>query len=330
MTNEAERHKVGIGAGFRLGLSSRAQVLAPVMLGFGLLAAVLSQPAPADQARPNPLSRSEPADTPEQVSDEIAYPKNAPLVFASIALPDPFVAPSLQTPPRTETIAETTSPLNAPAIRPLRPTIEPPSVEAPSRDDLRSPSVNQPEISRPEQPTVTPLHRTIRPGRMDTRRERLLQKLEAGEAGALTLNWPARRADRERLRAYLRRCAGWEVLVSDGTVLWGADEDAGTAWALTAAHSGYMRVLDGGAARGTAEDVARIRQRHGVTGGQPVAVVLRHLDARLIGGLIALVGAEAIETEPVSGFYAIKDGRVLLTDIKIGGSTVAGDIELEG
>ena len=190
----------------------------------------------------------------------------------------------------------------------------------------RAPAIKAPTISTPG---LAPIARVVRPTRRDARDGAvLLEAMARGEAPGIRIDWPSYRADRDILRAYLERCAGWRVLLSTGDALWSLDEEPGTQWAPPLTTSGYMRQVTGTEETVASELIDRIRQRHDLTGGQTVAVVARAFDARLIGGLANLFGADTVTRNSVSGRYEIDGASVRVSGFRIGDRAVPGVVDL--
>jgi hypothetical protein len=190
----------------------------------------------------------------------------------------------------------------------------------------KAPRITAPAITTPG---ITPMARVVRPTRRDARDgAALLDAMARGEAPGIRIAWPDYRAERDRLRGYLERCAGWRVLLSTGAQLWSLEEEPGTPWTPRSTTSGYMRLVGGTEATVAAELIDRIRQRHDLTGGQTVAVATRSFDARLIGGLANLLGEEAVKEAQVSGRYVIEGSSVHVSGLRVGGRPAPGAVDL--
>jgi len=316
-----------------------APCLAPLALALLLAAsAVWAMPpgldaeasSPADSPRPRPAAG-------EPIEGAVAG-----LILVDLALPSPVSDRSAPPDLRTAQAGPT---IDAPRIQ--SPSAKPPSVAPPT---VASPGIDHPDASAPPQKTPGERHRTerpaapgvqapevdrpartVRPGLFDLRAARaLLAEAERGETAPIRFDWPGRHTDRTTLRAHLTECAGWTVLLSTGTALWGPSDPPGTAWTRPPEVSALMRVLDGPIGREEAvrDEIDRVRRRHGLTGGVPVAVVARAFDARLIGGLIRLAGKNVVGRVPVAAIFRLADGKILAGDVEVGGQPIAGAIDL--
>lgn len=179
-------------------------------------------------------------------------------------------------------------------------------------------------------PAAAPV-RVVRPTVADIERGRAaLDRIAKGDGPTIEFGWPDDPAARRRLLRYLVRCAGWRpLLLADGR-LWRAEDPAGRPWTPTPEDppSGLLRDLDGPAADSAA--AAAIRARHRLSGGRPVATVARRWDARLLGGLGRLLGADwaAAKGGGIRARYVIDGARLSMADIRVDGRLVPGRVDL--
>lgn len=295
---------------------------APLAMAAAILGAVVAQngattPTETKPADAEPMSHvARPASPPGE--------SVAALHLVSILLP----APPGATGPEPEPVSEIARPKPV-APSPVRPVAPKEDAAKGSRTRVtppRAPAVTVPTIATP---ALAPMARVVRPTRRDLREGAvLLEAMARGEASGIRIDWPAYRADREILRDYLGRCAERRVLLSTGDSLWSLDEEPGTQWTPPESTSGYIRLVTGTEATVASDLIDRIRQRHDLTGGQTVAVVARTFDARLMGGLANLFGADAITENQVSGRYVIDGTSVHVTGFRLAGRAVPGVVDL--
>jgi hypothetical protein len=293
---------------------------APLAMAATILVAAVSQnraPAPTVADAPSHIARPEPA-APSGPSVDLLH-------LVSITLPP---LPADTGGDAVEPVSEISRPKpNTPELtKPAAPKQGEATRSSTKVTPPRAPAIKAPTISTPG---LVPVARVVRPTRRDARDGAvLLEAMARGEAPGIRIDWPAYRADRDTLRAYLTRCAGWRVLLSTGEALWSLEEEPGTNWTPPQATSGYMRQVTGTEETVASELIGRIRQRHDLTGGQTVAVVARAFDARLIGGLANLFGAETVTKNQVSGRYVIDGSSVRVSGFRIGDWAVPGVIDL--
>jgi hypothetical protein len=330
------------------------QVLVPIMTGVAVLTAVLRVEAASGDAvpiRPEPIANPEraaplasPTAVPESPEPLPVAEMSAPgaLVFLDLTLPPPPPSSSASSQarppdqPKPERVADFAKPTKPEVARPQR--IDPQSIkpispvspdEEPKTKSLMSPKT--PETSTPSltMPTVKRIERVVRPSRRDTEiGGEILTVMERGEGPGIRIGWPARKAGRDKVRALLERCADRRLLLSAAGALWSIDGEPSESWTPPREVSGYMRILDGTEEAVARDLIDRIRQRHNIAGGQTVAVVSRAFDARLLGGLAALVGRETLERKSVGGRYRVEGDRLKIVDISVEGTTVPGAVEV--
>lgn len=293
---------------------------APLAMAAAILVAAVSQsgvPAPTVADDPAHLARPEPAVT--------VAPSIELLHLVSIPLPaPPAAAGGLAVQPVSDISRPKANTPNL--VKPIAPKEGEAARSSTKVTPPRAPAIEAPTVTTPG---LAPMARVVRPTRRDARQGAvLLEAMARGEAPGIRIDWPAYRADRDVLREYLTRCAGWRVLLSTGDELWSLDEDPGTRWTPPPATSGYMRQITGTEETVASELIDRIRQRHDLTGGQTVAVVARAFDARLIGGLANLFGAETVTKNQVSGRYGVDGTSVHVSGFRIGDRAVPGVVDL--
>lgn len=298
------------------------ELSAPLAMAAAILGSVASQssaakPMGAMPADAEPLAHvARPVPAPDALSAGL-YP-------VSIILPTP--PPAAEQEPEPVSDIARPKPLAPNLVRPIAPKEDAAKGSRTKVIPPRAPAVTVPTIAPPG---LAPMARVVRPTRRDARDGAvLLEAMARGEAPGIRIDWPAYRADREILRSYRERCADRRVLLSTGDSLWSLDEEPGIQWTPRESTSGYMRRVTGTEATVAADLIDRIRQRHDLTGGQTVAVVARSFDARLIGGLINLFGAEAITENQVSGRYVIDGTSVHVTGFRLADRAVPGVVDL--
>lgn len=301
------------------------QMLVPIATGIAVLMAVLQvEAAPGDAVMPEP---SAPVAEPQIAPSEVSAPRA--LVFLDLALPPPPVQSPPESQerardlPKPEPVADFAKPTKPKPINPISPD------ETPKTQSLIPPKVPVTSTPSLSKPTLKRIERVVRPSRRDTEiGGEILEVMERGEGPGIRIAWPPRKAGRDRVRALLERCAERTLLLSAAGALWSIDDDPSESWTPPRGVSGYMRILDGTEEAVARDLIDRIRQRHNIAGGQTVAVVSRAFDARLLGGLAALVGREALERQSVGGRYRVEGDRLQIVDISVEGAPVSGTVEV--
>lgn len=254
------------------------------------------------------------ATLPDDRSSEVAVTLAAIRLPPPPAVPGPKDAVSETSKPERSKSGESGHAPSPPAPSPPAPTTVPAPAPAPLDGTAETPIAGDPDHA--DRPPVTDSSpRDLAAG------EAALQAIEAGEGPGLVLTWPTDAGSRRRIAAYLARCAGLTVALLAEGQLWRLQDPAGQAWRPDPlAVSTIVRRADG-IAPGLAN---RLRSRHGIEGGSPVAVVARRYDARLLGGLARLA--------PLGGriraAYAARDGVLLVTAVRIDDAAIDGTLRL--
>jgi len=198
-----------------------------------------------------------------------------------------------------------------PAARPV------PSVRvAEPQPEVRQENAEEPEERAPVRPIDKDI---VAEGRV------LLHLIAEGKGPSIEIAWPDSAPERADLYRRLTRCHGLEtVLVGDGGALYADDGANGKAWQFNRdAFSPFMRLVSGPLAPAEQDLVRAIRGRHGVTGA--VARILpRIVDAGIVGSLFQLSGKGVGEQVSISARYGFDRAGVLVDDIAVDGTPVAG------
>ncbi len=301
-----QRLGVGVPLALALALAVAALVPPPVRPPPARLS---PSPPPISTATTTPMTEIDGLATlPDDRSSEVA------VTLAAIRLPPPPAVPGPK-----DAVSETSKPERSRSGEPGHAPSPPvPSAPAPAPAPLdgtaETPIASDPDPA--DRPPVTDSSpRDLAAG------EAALQAIEAGRGPGLVLTWPTDAESRRRIAAYLARCAGLTVALLAEGQLWRLQDPAGQAWRPDPlAVSTIVRRADG-IAPGLAN---RLRGRHGIEGGSPVAVVARRYDARLLGGLgrLAPLGGR------IRAAYAVRDGALLVTAVRIDDAAIDGTLRL--
>lgn len=260
------------------------------------VATVQLPPPPAP--KPPPLPR-------ETVAPKATVTPLKPVTEAKpTPAPRPFLKPTV--PPK---------PLSAPKLK-LKPKIEPKPLA--ERNEAPPPQRAEPQTVEPDAVAVTE-------GRA------LLRLLEHGSGPLIEIAWPESRAAQAQLYGHFGNCFGLRVAVlADEDRLFVAVGPAGAPWRLNLdAYSGFMRQHGASATPAEARELHRIRERHRLPPhSAAVRIFPRHVDALLLGGLQAVIGADYAKHQTIRARYALRGGRVFVESLQADGRRVAGRIDL--
>ena len=287
-----------------------------VVLWLGLAASLLvvlevEPPVTAEVALPEPEA---PRKTEAAVPERVLLPP-PPRLLAE-APPPEISAPDPPEPAPAPTVVKALKPEPRPAPATSKPvaTVTP----LPSAPEIvRAPA--PPEV--PE-PTPEPTPETITVAAQEAREGRtLLRLLEHGSGPEIELAWPETPAGRARLFRHLRACLGMELAVMDsaGTLY----RDASPWTPNLDRYSGFLRRPSG---RLAPEEQGLVRLVR--AGGQVVRLFPRQVDALLLGGLHALIGADYGRLAVIRGRYRLDGAKVLIDRVAGDGRLYPGQIDL--
>lgn len=158
----------------------------------------------------------------------------------------------------------------------------------------------------------------------------LLRLLEHGQGPTIEIAWPRRAAARRALYRQLTHCFGVKaaVLVEDSR-LYEAAGEAGESWSIDMDRfSGFIRSPQGEAIAEETRVFASIADHHGVVDWRPVRVFPRSVDAALLGGLGAVLGAQYKSAKQIRAAYRWDRTRLVLDDFTVDGRPLAGSVTL--
>lgn len=261
------------------------------------LAAVQLPPPPAPKAPPVPPTPPTPSKQPIKPLKPVAKAEAKP------APPQrPFLKPAIASKPKS-------SPKLEPKFAPK------PSVERNAK----------PPVQKDEPQTVKPDAVAVTEGRA------LLRLLEHGSGPLIEIAWPESRAAQAQLYGHFGDCYGLRVAVLAGeNRLFVAVGPPGAPWRLNLdAYSGFMRQHGASAAPAEAQELHRIRERHRLPlHSAAVRIFPRHVDALLLGGLQAIIGADYAKRQTIRARYVLRNSRVFVENVRADGRRVAGRIDL--
>jgi len=177
----------------------------------------------------------------------------------------------------------------------------------------------------PKEITIEVTHAQTATGRA------LLRVLEHGKGPQVEIAWPQTAQARDRLFDRLHRCFGMENAVMDGQGnLYRAVEPRGVRWEINLdRYSGFLRQAAGRLPSVEQRIHRKITAHHGA--GRAAALVRifpRRVDASLLGGLRAVLGANYQSASSIQARYDLQDGAVVVRDIRLNGQRVDGVIAL--
>ena len=158
-----------------------------------------------------------------------------------------------------------------------------------------------------------------------------LRLIEHGQGPDIQMIWPSDTSQREQVWARLTQCMGMSIArLSPSGKLYRLEDAAGQSWNIeTDIWSGFVRQADRPATRDEAELWQAINGRHGLSRPiQSVRLFPRHKDSVFLGGLSRHIGQPLSQVSRVSAAYTARQNGVLLTDIRINGADIPGDVWL--
>jgi hypothetical protein len=158
----------------------------------------------------------------------------------------------------------------------------------------------------------------------------LLRLLEHGQGPTIEIAWPRRADARRALYRQLTQCYGVTLVVLvDGDKLYTASGNSGETWAInTDRFSGFIRSPQGEAIAEESRVFASIADHHGLSGWRPARVFPRHVDAALLGGLGAVLGAKYRTAKQIRAAYRWDRTGLILSDFSIDGRPLNGAVTL--
>ena len=302
------------------------------------LAALLMAPEPAVPKAKDPPPLPQPAAEPEITAEtprlrQVSLPPPPPLAEEVAALPK-------ETPTPAPTVTEPEAPIEAPKVQPrqvsaLLPAPRPAPVPEPDPLPVTPLKTSAP-LPRPKEPpkeeriteraiAAAPIETAskLEVGPPEIKNGRtLLRLLEHGAGPEIELAWPRERADRAKLYDMLNRCFGMRLALMDsqGRLLGGDGE----AWTPNLDRfSAFIRHPSG---RLTAAE-QRQMSRAG-PGLKLVRLFPRSFDARLLGGLNGLIGADYGGLGQIQARYRLSGRTLLVERIEGDGRRYPGEIAI--
>lgn len=253
-------------------------------------------PAPKPQAQPTP----EPTPEPKMVEPVKPAPAQTPEVQA--------VAPKVEA-----------------VVKPITPQKTPPPQPAPT--PTSTPLKPQPIKEKPME---------VRPAQEVTVAQTkggraLLRVLEHGKGPLIEIAWPKDARAREALHQTFKTCFGMENAVMDAKGdLYRTSEARGQRWEINLdRYSGFLREASGRLPRTEQGITKAVTRHHGGLGVEGlVRIFPRKVDASLLGGLQAMVGAQYMQARSIQARYVQVNGQVLVRDILVDGVAREGAIAL--
>lgn len=245
-------------------------------------------------------------------------PPPPPMPLPALAPVLPPAAPKSQksqkpVPPKITTPVKTISAMKPPAQIPK-------TVKTPTKEP-------SPEISKPEKASVkieTIKEDAVSEGRV------LLKLLETGKGPDVEIAWPARSDQRQKLFDAFQTCLGLQtgLMMSSGSI-YVAGGARGQPMVINRDRTSlFLRQSAGVLPKDEARQHAAIRSYHGVSGGAPVRLFKRVIDAALLGGLFRLVSADVTDNIQVRGQYGLKTDAITIENISVNGAKRQGQVEI--
>lgn len=236
----------------------------------------------------------------------------------STAMPPP---PELSISPRTITPLREATKAKRPHPKPQ--PVKPLKVTPIERTPFAEPRAKPAPESAPQQPIINAAQRRKTGGA-------LLRLLEHGKGPAVEIAWPVEAADRRQLFRTLTQCYGMRLAVLMGkSRLYNETSEPGNSWTIDRdRYSGFIRSPQGEPVAEEEHRFAAIARRHGLTAWRPVRVFPRAVDAALLGGLSALLGARYRSTRQIRALYELRRAGLHLTGFQVDGRNIAGAISL--
>lgn len=159
----------------------------------------------------------------------------------------------------------------------------------------------------------------------------LLRILEHGSGPMVEIAWPVSVIQHLALYRLFEACYGMEIAVIDSRGrLYNRSGKAGRPWQPNLdRYSGLARKPFGHLTSDEKDGIARIRTFHGgLRATDNVRLFPRRLDALLLGGLKALIGAGYAEAIAIRAHYRRDGDSVLVEGIRLDGRPILGRIDL--
>ncbi|MEM7224231.1 MAG: hypothetical protein AAF495_14710 [Pseudomonadota bacterium] len=301
-----------------------------VLLWLGLAASlVLFQAVPQNVVAPPRPTPEPPAPTTQKAEAPVQLPAPPRLEAAAAAPAPPPDAPAPPAPKVVKPLKPApapTKPLPAPkakVVEALKPTPTPAPKPEPKPEAAPAPKVVQAlapaPAPSPVETAAPPMPETITVAEPEAKEGRtLLRLLEHGSGPEIELAWPETSAGRARLFRHLRACQGMELAVMDAA---GELLRNGAPWRPNLdRYSGFLRRPSG--------QLQPEERRLVQFGGQAVRLFPRQVDALLLGGLHALIGADYGRLAVIHGRYRLDGGKVLIDQVTGDGRSFPGRIDL--
>jgi hypothetical protein len=247
--------------------------------------------------------------------DRPAHPQTDRLARITLPAPPPIAAAVVASPPRVSPPPESEPAVDRktePAWMPLKETI--------------GLSVEPKRVSQPARATTMPL----RAGNdQESTGRPLLRLLEHGVGPSVEIAWPEHAVARGKLYGVLLSCHGLKtVLLRDQEILMSTRGDVVERFNGDL-HSGFIRSIQGPSPKREVRRINKLLSRHGAGGTVPVRLLSRQFDARLLGGLRNLVGADYRRAKSVTARYAVAGKRVMVHGLSVDGRNIEGRVEID-
>jgi hypothetical protein len=159
---------------------------------------------------------------------------------------------------------------------------------------------------------------------------KLLRILEAGKGPVVTLSWPGRKAEREKVYHSLSQCYSMKTVVYvEHSGLYRREDTSGIKWSLNRdLMSTFIRQPSGGFSAREKGIIESIKSKHLLSSGIPVRIFPRSVDAALLGGLKRIIGKSYPSAETISAEYFLYSGGVGLKNVRRNGMNVDGRFAL--
>jgi hypothetical protein len=156
-----------------------------------------------------------------------------------------------------------------------------------------------------------------------------LRLLEHGNGPSIKITWPTD-TSASRLFEVLKGCYGLTLAVNNGQgQLFSAVGQSGQPWDLNLDYySGFMRQTSSWLFPEERSELRKINDLHGTIKGNPVRLLDRKFDARLLGGLSKIIGLEYSRATNIHATYTIHRWNLGVTNIVVDGRRVPGQIDL--
>jgi len=159
----------------------------------------------------------------------------------------------------------------------------------------------------------------------------LLRVLEHGKGPQIEIAWPQSSATRNRMFERLQACYGMENALMDAQGdLYRTDDPRGNRWEINMdRYSGFLRQA-AGQLPSAEQRMEKAILRHHQYVKDPIVVRIfpRRVDASLLGGLKAVVGEGYMNASSIQARYEMKNGEIVVGDIRLNGRPINGLIAL--